>query len=60
MSREQEILEQITKLNDEFNNLGCGINSGKKCDNCSKQKICDAITELGTAIVDFKYSQINL
>ena len=55
MNREQEILEQLTKLTDEFNMLSCGVNSGKGCDNCQKKNICDAITELGDAIMNFKF-----
>ena len=36
----------------------CGLiinYDGKGCDKCQKKKICDAITELGDAIMDFKY-----
>jgi len=54
MNREQEILEQLTKLTDEFNMLSCD-NSGKACGKCQKKKICDAITELGDAIMEFKF-----
>jgi hypothetical protein len=42
MKREQEIINQMLELANEYNNISCNY---KKCEECKNKKFCDLITK---------------